>query len=82
MSIAAAGKALAHAGLTPDQVGCVIVLDGHHLYQTPSAAAEVAYKLGTDGRRRSTSRSLRRLLLRALARRRHGSRWHCGTRPR
>jgi 3-oxoacyl-[acyl-carrier-protein] synthase-3 len=48
MSVAAGGKALAHAGITPDQVGCVIVSTVTHLYQTPSAAAEIAYKLGTD----------------------------------
>ncbi|HEX2361211.1 MAG TPA: beta-ketoacyl-ACP synthase III [Jiangellaceae bacterium] len=48
MSVAAAGKALAHAGLTPDQISCVIVSTVTHLYQTPSAAAEIAYKLGTD----------------------------------
>ncbi|MGH9250830.1 MAG: 3-oxoacyl-ACP synthase, partial [Acidimicrobiales bacterium] len=48
MSIAAGGKALAHAGITPDQVGCVIVSTVTHLYQTPSAAAEIAYKLGTE----------------------------------
>lgn len=48
MSIAAAGKALADAGVTPDQVGCVIVSTVTHLYQTPSAAAEIAHKLGTN----------------------------------
>ena len=48
MSVAASGKALAHAGLTPDQIGCVVVSTVTHLYQTPSAAAEIAYKLGTD----------------------------------
>ena len=48
MSLAAAGKALANAGLTPDQVGCVIVSTVTHLYQTPSAAAEIAHKLGTN----------------------------------
>jgi 3-oxoacyl-[acyl-carrier-protein] synthase III len=48
MSIEAAGKALAHAGITPDQVGCVIVSTVSHLLQTPSAAAEIAHKLGTN----------------------------------
>ena len=38
----------AHAGITPDQVGCVIVATVTHLCQTPSAAAEIAYQLGTD----------------------------------
>ena len=48
MSVAAAGKALANAGITADQVDCVIVSTVTHLYQTPSAAAEIAFKLGTD----------------------------------
>ncbi|MGH8827465.1 MAG: beta-ketoacyl-ACP synthase III [Jiangellaceae bacterium] len=48
MSLAAAGKALAAAGVAPDQVGCVIVSTVSHLYQTPSAAAEIAHKLGTQ----------------------------------
>ncbi|HEX6327832.1 MAG TPA: beta-ketoacyl-ACP synthase III [Jiangellaceae bacterium] len=48
MSLEAAGKALAQAGLTPDQIGCVVVSTVTHLYQTPSAAAEIAYKLGTN----------------------------------
>jgi 3-oxoacyl-[acyl-carrier-protein] synthase-3 len=43
MSLEAAGKALAQAGLTPDQLGCVIVSTVTHLYQTPSAAAEIAF---------------------------------------
>lgn len=47
MSLAAAGKALADAGITADQIGCVIVSTVTHLYQTPSAAAEIAHKLGT-----------------------------------
>ncbi len=49
MSLAAGGKALAAAGVRPDQVGCVIVSTVTHLYQTPSAAAEIAHKLGTEG---------------------------------
>lgn len=48
MSVEAAGKALAHAGIQPEQVGCVIVSTVTHLYQTPSAAVEIAHKLGTD----------------------------------
>lgn len=48
MSLGAAGKAIAHAGVHPDQIGCVIVSTVTHLYQTPSAAAEIAHKLGTD----------------------------------
>jgi 3-oxoacyl-[acyl-carrier-protein] synthase-3 len=46
MSVAASGKALAHAGVTPDQLGCVIVATVTHLYQTPSAASEIAHKIG------------------------------------
>lgn len=46
MSLAAAGKALAQAGITPDQVDCVIVSTVTHFFQTPSAAAEIAHKLG------------------------------------
>jgi 3-oxoacyl-[acyl-carrier-protein] synthase-3 len=48
MSLSAAGKALAHAGVTPDQLDCVIVATVTHLYQTPSAAAEIAHKIGTN----------------------------------
>ncbi|NED96416.1 ketoacyl-ACP synthase III [Phytoactinopolyspora alkaliphila] len=47
MSLAAAGKALAHAGIQAEQVDCVIVSTVTHLYQTPSAAVEIAHKLGT-----------------------------------
>jgi 3-oxoacyl-[acyl-carrier-protein] synthase-3 len=46
MSVAASEKALAQAGITPDQVGCILVATVTHLYQTPSAAAEVAHKIG------------------------------------
>lgn len=51
MSIAAAGKALAHAGIAADQIGCVIVSTVTHLKQTPSIATEIAYKLGAGGGR-------------------------------
>jgi 3-oxoacyl-[acyl-carrier-protein] synthase-3 len=47
MGIAAAGKALAHAGIAPDQIDCVIMATITHPYQTPSAAGDVAYRLGT-----------------------------------
>lgn len=46
MSLAAAGKAIAQAGITPEQVGCVIVATVTHPLQTPSAAADVAHRLG------------------------------------
>ncbi|HSF26461.1 MAG TPA: beta-ketoacyl-ACP synthase III [Actinomycetes bacterium] len=46
MSVAAAGKALANAGVAPDQVGFVLLATVTHPYQTPSAAAEVAHRIG------------------------------------
>jgi 3-oxoacyl-[acyl-carrier-protein] synthase-3 len=46
MAVAAAGKALANAGISGDQVGAVLVATVTHPYQTPSAAAEVAHRLG------------------------------------
>jgi 3-oxoacyl-[acyl-carrier-protein] synthase III len=48
MSLAAAGKAIAQAGITPADVGAVIVATVTHPLQTPSAAAAVAHRLGTD----------------------------------
>ncbi|MGW0660441.1 beta-ketoacyl-ACP synthase III [Streptodolium elevatio] len=51
MSIAAAGKALAHAGVSAEQVGCVIVSTVTHLKQTPAIATEIAYRLGAGGGR-------------------------------
>jgi 3-oxoacyl-[acyl-carrier-protein] synthase-3 len=46
MGAEAAGKALASAGLTPSDVDVFIVATATHLMQTPSAAAEVALRLG------------------------------------
>ncbi|CAB4872325.1 unannotated protein [freshwater metagenome] len=46
MAVAAASKAIASAGITPDQIGAVIVATVTHLLATPSAAAEVGYRLG------------------------------------
>lgn len=46
LSVYAAEKALAGAGITPDQVGFVLVATVTHPFQTPSAASEVAYRLG------------------------------------
>jgi 3-oxoacyl-[acyl-carrier-protein] synthase-3 len=46
MAAAAASKALADAGITGAQVGCVLVATISHLYQAPSVAAEVAGLLG------------------------------------
>lgn len=46
MAVAAAGKALANAGVAPESVSMVLVATVTHPYQTPSAAAEVAARLG------------------------------------
>jgi 3-oxoacyl-[acyl-carrier-protein] synthase-3 len=48
MSATAAEKALANAGVTADQLGCVIVATVTHLWQTPSAAAILAHRLGAS----------------------------------
>ena len=47
MCLAAAKDAMAYAGIGPEQVDAVIVATVSHPYQTPSAAADVAYRLGT-----------------------------------
>lgn len=49
MSVAAAGKALANAGVTADQLGCVVIATVTHLYQTPALAPTVAHELGARG---------------------------------
>ncbi|KWX00156.1 3-oxoacyl-ACP synthase [Carbonactinospora thermoautotrophica] len=46
MATAAAGKALANAGVPPEEVGCVLVSTVSHLRQTPSVACDIAYRLG------------------------------------
>ena len=46
MATAAGGKAIAAAGLQPEQIGFVLVATITHGYQTPSAAVEIAYELG------------------------------------
>ena len=46
MALAASGKALAHAGIGAEQLGAVLVATVTHPLQTPSAAADVAYRLG------------------------------------
>jgi 3-oxoacyl-[acyl-carrier-protein] synthase III len=46
MSVAAAEKALASAGLTADAIGMVLVATVTHLLQTPSAAALVGDRIG------------------------------------
>jgi 3-oxoacyl-[acyl-carrier-protein] synthase III len=49
MASDAATAALAKAGISPDQVGMVMVATVTHPYQTPSAAAEVADRIGANG---------------------------------
>ncbi|EXU64259.1 ketoacyl-ACP synthase III [Streptomyces sp. DSM 41524] len=46
MSVEAGGKAIADAGLTPEQIGAVIVSTVSHLKQTPAVATEIAHLLG------------------------------------
>ncbi|MFD7826445.1 beta-ketoacyl-ACP synthase 3 [Kitasatospora sp. NPDC059803] len=46
MSVQASGKAIAQAGITPDQIGGVIVATVSHLKQTPAIATEIAERLG------------------------------------
>jgi len=48
MAIFAAEKAIAAAGISAEDVGAVIIATVTHPYPTPSAAAEVAYRLGTN----------------------------------
>jgi 3-oxoacyl-[acyl-carrier-protein] synthase-3 len=46
MALAAAGKALALSGVSPDAIGMVLLASVTHPYQTPAAATEVADRLG------------------------------------
>src|SRR5262245_62583139 len=46
MSIAAAGKAVADAGITPEQIDAVIVATVSHFKQTPAVATEIADGIG------------------------------------
>ncbi|MFJ4186195.1 beta-ketoacyl-ACP synthase III [Kitasatospora sp. NPDC089509] len=46
MSVQAAGKAIAQAGIAPEQIGGVIVATVSHLKQTPAIATEIAERLG------------------------------------
>ena len=43
----AARQALDHAGITPDQLGFVLMATVTHPYQTPAAAPELAARLGS-----------------------------------
>ena len=46
MAAAAAGKALANSGVSPERIGAVIVASVTHLVATPSAASDLAFRLG------------------------------------
>jgi 3-oxoacyl-[acyl-carrier-protein] synthase III len=46
MSVEAGGKAIAAAGLTPEQIGGVVVATVSHFKQTPAVATEIAHLLG------------------------------------
>lgn len=47
LAVAAGSKALAASGISPDQIGLVMLATVTHPFQTPSAAVEVAAQLGT-----------------------------------
>jgi len=49
MSVEAAGKALAAAGISGDQLGAIIVSTVSHFHQTPALACLVADRLGSNG---------------------------------
>ncbi len=49
MAVAAAEKALAGAGIGADEVGMILLATATHDWQIPSAAAEVAHRLGATG---------------------------------
>ena len=48
MSVEAAGKAIADAGIDASQVGAVVVSTVSHFAQTPAIATSIADQLGTD----------------------------------
>ena len=48
MSVAAAAKAIAQAGISPEQVGCVVVATVSHFRQTPAVATTIAHRLGAN----------------------------------
>jgi 3-oxoacyl-[acyl-carrier-protein] synthase-3 len=47
MTIEAAGKAIADAGIAAEQIDAVIISTVSHFKQTPSIATEIAHRLGT-----------------------------------
>ncbi|GAA2714759.1 MULTISPECIES: ketoacyl-ACP synthase III [Streptomyces] len=46
MSLEAAGKAIAAAGISPDRIDAVVVATVSHFKQTPAIATEIAHKVG------------------------------------
>lgn len=46
MGAAAAAQALERSGIAPEQISMVLTANVTHPYQTPSAAAEIAYRIG------------------------------------
>ncbi len=48
MSVAAARSAIERAGISADQIDCVVVATVSHLLQTPAIAPAIAFELGTD----------------------------------
>ena len=46
MGSAAAAQALERSGVSPAEIGMVLTANVTHPYQTPSAAAEIAYRIG------------------------------------
>ncbi|MER5781556.1 ketoacyl-ACP synthase III [Streptomyces mobaraensis] len=46
MSVEAAGKAIAAAGIAPEQIGAVLVSTVSHFKQTPAIATEIAHRIG------------------------------------
>ncbi|HEY0643992.1 MAG TPA: 3-oxoacyl-ACP synthase, partial [Nocardioides sp.] len=48
MSVAASRQTIERAGISPEQVDCVVVATVSHLLQTPAIAPAIATELGTD----------------------------------
>lgn len=46
MSLTAAGKAVADAGITPQEVDAVVISTVSHFKQTPSVATDIAHRMG------------------------------------
>lgn len=48
MGVAAAGKALAQAGVTADEIGCVVAATSTYFYQLPALATDIAHQVGAS----------------------------------